>query len=185
MSDNDKKLFEGLQLVENDRLNDWTKAGVWALFGQKKNHKDDEKWYCLQVGATNNIKNEISKNIKLLEKKELKKEEEVSYINYFGKELFKFTKCPSSRDYLYIKYINEHFDNIKFFVICTETDAQTRKNIEKEFAVRTKSICWRNGRPYKHCKKVDYELEINKIIDNGDYLNENIKSFIDRFNVQK
>ena len=57
-----KDFFEGLKHINNRNINDFNMPGVWALFGKRSDNVKDDKWYCLQVGQTTCIKNEIQKD---------------------------------------------------------------------------------------------------------------------------
>ena len=82
-----KDFFDGLETVNNHTINNFNMPGVWALFG-KRNDDNDNKWYCLQVGQTACIKNEIQKDMKLLNEKLNNNGTEIPYVNQFGEELF-------------------------------------------------------------------------------------------------
>lgn len=179
--------FEKLKTVNKDNLRPFNYPGVWALFGKRVCVENDNKWYCLQVGETNCIANEIQKDMQLLDSELDEKEREVFYVNQFGEELFSYYTHPSTREYLYSKYIKEQFRDFQFVVICEEKDIVVRKSIEKEFAYRTNAIYWRNGRAFKNGKKIDYRNRKSIIQDipyNEIVSDEVIIPFVERYNNQ-
>ena len=190
-----ENFFKELIIIDNHNLNSFNKPGVWALFGKRKhvvNEKrkhavNDDKWYCLQVGQTACIKNEIQKDMQLLNEELNNNGTRIPYVNQFGEELFSYYVYPSSREYLYSKYIKEQFKDFLFVVICEEEDNKVRKSIEKEFAYKTNAIYWRNGGPFKKGTKIDFEnikSVTRKILSNVEVSDSIVKPFIDRYNDQ-
>lgn len=131
------------------------KAGVWALFGQKKLESDEnKKWYCLQVAETKNIANEIRIDIECI-KGELACREK-NYINQFNQVVFSYEEHPSIKEILY-NNINNTYDNLIFICVKLEEDREIRKNVESIFANKTNAIYWRNGCPYKTGNSLDFD----------------------------
>lgn len=77
-------------------LEDYNIGGIWALFGKKSENNDT--WFCLQVGQTENIADEIKADKKCLEAKKdgleadkkcldptIDKLRTKHYVNQFGK----------------------------------------------------------------------------------------------------
>lgn len=141
--------------------------GVWALRGKDKRADADEqegKWICLQVGQTQDIKIEIEKDIKDMEKSR-KVITESKYVNYFGEAIFAYPKMRSGNSYLY-KWIVDNYKGLEFILIKKEDNENNRKIIEKLFACITKAMGWRNGRSFwedcyseERCKNVKEEQE--------------------------
>ena len=150
-----EKLF-GLDVVTEANIDNYNKGGVWALFGKRKKASDN-KWYCLQVASTRCIYEEIKKDYILLENEEIECAEDVPYINYFGEKVFSYPAHPTTREYLYTQHIKDLFEDFKFVIVCIENDIKKRKEIEKSFAIYTKAIYWRNGRPYKTGDEIDFD----------------------------
>lgn len=182
-----ENFFKELMVVNNHNLSSFNTPGVWALFGKRKNVVNDDKWYCLQVGQTTCIKNEIQKDKQLLAEELNNNGTKIPYVNQFGEELFSYYVYPTSREYLYSKYIKEQFKDFLFVVICEEEDNNVRKSIEKEFAYKTNAICWRNGGPFKKGIKIDFEnrkSETREIPNNGEISDSIIIPFVKRYNTQ-
>ena len=182
-----KDFFEGLKHINNRNINDFNMPGVWALFGKRSDNVKDDKWYCFQVGQTTCIKNEIQKDMKLLDEKLNNNGTETPYVNQFGEQLFLYNVYPSSREYLYSGFIKEQFKDFHFAFICEEKGKEKRKSIEKEFAYKTKAIYWRNGGPFKKGTKFNFENRKSETIEipsNGEISDKIIEPFIDRYNAQ-
>ena len=105
-----------------DKYNDWLEEYENCVFSLMK--LKNEKL----------IKNEIQKDMKLLNEKLNNNGTEIPYVNQFGEELFLYKVYPSSREYLYSGFIKEKFKDFYFAVICKEKGKEKRKSIEKEFA---------------------------------------------------
>lgn len=150
-SDTSKEFFE---IIEENNLNDYKKAGVWALFGQKKTVESDEnkKWFCLQVAETKNIANEIRIDIECIEGEMVCRDK--SYVNQFNETIFSYKEYPSIKEILY-NHIKNNFENLKFICVKLEENREIRKKVEKMFANKTKAIYWRNGRPYMNGNPLD------------------------------
>lgn len=146
----------GLDVVTEANIKNYKDGGVWALFGKRK-IASDNKWYCLQVASTRCIYEEIKKDYILLENEEIECAEDVPYINYFGEEVFSYPAHPTTREYLYTQYIKNLFKDFRFVIVCIENDIKNRKKIEKAFAIHTKAIYWRNGRPYKTGDEINFD----------------------------
>lgn len=184
-----KDFFEGLEEVNNQTINNLNTPGVWALFGKRNddNGVEDDKWYCLQVGQTTCIKNEIQKDTKLLNEELNDNGTKIPYVNQFGEKLFLYNVYPSSREYLYSGIIKKQFKDFHFAVICKEKDKEKRKSIEKEFAYKTKAIYWRNGGPFKKGTEFNFENRKSETIEipsNGEISDKIIDLFIERYNAQ-
>ena len=148
--------------------------GVWALRGKDKRADADEqedKWICLQVGQTQDIKIEIEKDIKDMEKSR-KVITESKYVNYFGEAIFAYPEIRSGNSYLY-KWIVDNYRDLEFCLIKEEDNENNRKEIEKLFACITLARGWRNGgsfreeccwkERYKSVKKEQKKLECKLI----------------------
>ena len=155
ISDTTKECFE---IIEESNLNNYKKAGVWALFGQKKSAESEQnkKWFCLQVAATNNIANEIRIDIERIKGKPVCRDKK--YVNQFKEEIFSYKEHPSIKEILY-NDINNKYENFKFICVKLEEDNDKRIKMEKSFAEKTRSIYWRHGGPYKNGNSLD----LNKI----------------------
>ena len=176
----------GLRIINEENINDYVVPGVWALFGKRINTQDS-RWYCLQVGETKCIKSEIEKDSQLIKEELNEKGAEISYVNQFGESLFSYFVYPSSREYLYSKYIKEQFKDLCFVYICEEQDRIRRRNIEKEFAYRTNAVYWRNGGPFQKGKEIDYdkrECAKGEVPDNGEITKQVITPFITKYTNQ-
>lgn len=124
--------------------------GVWALRGKDKRVDADEqedKWICLQVGQTQDIKIEIEKDIKDMEKSR-KVITESKYVNYFGEAIFAYPEIRSGNSYLY-KWIVDNYRDLEFCLIKEEDNENNRKEIEKLFAYITLARGWRNGGSFR------------------------------------
>lgn len=150
-----EKLF-GLDIVTEANIDNYNEGGVWSLFGKRK-IASDNKWYCLKVASTRCIREEIKKDYILLENKKIDCAETVPYINYFGEMVFSYPEHPTTREYLYTRYIKELFEDFKFVVVCVENDINKRKEIERAIAINTRAIYWRNGRPYKTGDEISFD----------------------------
>lgn len=162
--------FFGLKVIDKSNIENFSVPGVWALFGMR-NDVIDDRWYCLQVAETGCVKSEVEKDMNLIDSELDESSSEASYVNQFGEVLFSYPVYPSAREYLYSKYVKKQFKELRFVFICEERDRTIRRNIEKEFAYRANAVYWRNGRPYKSGKKIDYKnrkCAMDEIPDNGD-----------------
>lgn len=149
------------KVITEDNLEKFNCAGVWALFGRHIDNKDnkDDEFVCLQVASTTNIKEEIEKDMKLLKKDLVEAYEEFEYVNQFKETLFKYKSLPNRRQYLYSGYLRNNFKDFIFVQVeveGNEKDKKCRDKTEKEFAKEYKAVCWRNGRPYIHGDKIDF-----------------------------
>lgn len=157
---------------------------MWALRGKDKRADADEqedKWICLQVGQTQDIKIEIEKDIKDMEKSR-KVITESKYVNYFGEAIFAYPEIRSGNSYLY-KWIVDNYRDLEFCLIKEEDNENNRKEIEKLFAYITLARGWRNGgsfreeccwkERYKSVKKEQKKLEC-KLIGCGILLKDEI-----------
>lgn len=157
--------FENLQNKVIQKTDNYDIGGVWALFGKRKGQ---EKWLCIQVGQTKNIKVEIEKDIKLLN--EHLKIEAVKHkiINQLGREIegFEYYEIPNYRQQLY-SYIKKTYDNFVFVCVLESDEIEKRKKAEKDFAIKTQALCWRNGRPYKNAldNLQNNNFDIKKVLE--------------------
>lgn len=147
--------------IKDKNLKNFKCAGVWALFGKHKDNKDngDSLWICLQVASTTNIKEEIEKDAKLLIEDLDETCIEREYVNQFQETLFKYKEFPNRRQYLYSDYLRKNFKDFIFVQVevkGNENEKNDRDKTEKEFATKHKAVCWRNGRPYNHGEKIDF-----------------------------
>lgn len=146
------------KVITEDNLGNFNCAGVWALFGRHIDNKDDE-FVCLQVASTTNIKEEIEKDRELLKKDLVETYEEFEYVNQFKETLFKYKSFPTPREYLYSCYLRNNFKDFTFVQVKVERDVKNKENrdeTERNFAINHKAVCWRNGRPYIHGDKIDF-----------------------------
>lgn len=160
-------------------LEDYNLGGIWALFGKKA--EDNDIWFCLHVGQTRNIADEISANIKCLDA-ELDELRIKHYVNQFGKEMFSYDEYPTCREQIYNK-IMEEYEDLIFICVYKEDDNKKRIDIEKYYAWNTYPLYWRNGGPYKEAKNYS-EAMLDKIkneVINNMSLDDNIRKIIDSF----
>ena len=158
-------------------------SGVWALFGKPKNSID--KWFCLQVGQSENVVKEIKSDIILIES-ELILVREKKYINQFKECIFEYKEMASARELAY-NHIYTNYNQLVFICICANNDLSCRKEIESYFAKSTHSLYWRNGGPFADgeqlelsevCCKVDVKSKIDISTRN------NIDDFLEKFSNQ-
>ncbi|HFU3730264.1 TPA: hypothetical protein ACGO7Y_002002 [Streptococcus suis] len=192
-------LFEGLELITDSNIEKFAIPGVWALFGKRKltsSENDsisiDDRYYCLQVATTENIKIEILKDKKLLETQICTEPVMKNYVNQFKEKLFEYPVYPSAREYLYSE-ISQCFskDDFVFLLICQEDNADVRKKIEKVFAHKTKAIYWRNGGSFKDGDFINFKNRQPLSVDIDDVMNdledvqkEKIRVISERYNKQ-
>lgn len=176
--------FKGLTILNNNNLDEYKmKPGVWALFGKRKNA--DKRWYCLQVGQTNNIWKELHTNLSLLNKEHNEEREKFKYINQFREIVGEYVKLPATRRYLYSKELKEKFESLQFVLIERDIGEKDRKCIEKSFASFTKAIYWRNGRPFKNGEIIDYTKRDNiGSLDLTIDLPDTIRPFMEKYKNQ-
>ncbi|HFU4204666.1 TPA: hypothetical protein ACGO8I_000358 [Streptococcus suis] len=192
-------LFEGLELITDSNIETFAIPGVWALFGKRKltsSENDsisiDDRYYCLQVATTKNIKDEVLKDRELLETQICTKPVKKNYVNQFKEKLFEYPEYPSVREYLYSE-ISQHFskDDFVFLLICQEDNSDVRKKIEKVFAHKTKAIYWRNGGSFKDGDFINFTNRQPLSVDIEDIMNdleesqqEKIRMISERYNKQ-
>lgn len=192
-------LFEGLELITDSNIEKFAIPGVWALFGKRKltsSENDsisiDDRYYCLQVATTENIKIEILKDKKLLETQICTEPIMKNYVNQFKEKLFEYPVYPSAREYLY-SVISQCFskDDFVFLLICQEDNADVRKKIEKVCAHKTKAISWRNGGSFKDGDFINFKNRQPLSVDIDDVMNdledvqkEKIRVISERYNKQ-
>lgn len=179
-------LFNILDTIRDDNLERFTMPGVWALFGKRKDKLNDGKFYCLQVCETKNIKNEVEITKQRLNNQFNDKVNHIKYINVFKEVMFEYPSYPSAQEYLYGKVIKETFRDFKFIFICEEHDDDKRRSIEKCFAVKTRSIYWRHGRPHTTGTtfNIDKRSEENLDLSNDVELPKRVFNFLDLYNKQ-
>ncbi|HFR3775175.1 TPA: hypothetical protein ACHVGQ_001414 [Streptococcus suis] len=192
-------LFEGLELITDSNIEKFAIPGVWTLFGKRKlisSENDsisiDDRYYCLQVASTKNIKDEILKDKELLKTQICTDPVIKNYVNQFKEKLFEYPEYPSVREYLYSE-ISQYFskDAIVFLLICQEDNSDVRKKIEKVFAHKTKAIYWRNGGSFKDGDFINFTNRQLLSVDIEDIMNdleesqqEKIRVISERFNKQ-
>lgn len=179
-------LFKDLELIRDDNLDKLAIPGVWALFGKRNDELNDDKFYCLQVYQTKNIKGEVKKTKQRLNNQFNDEVNYINYINKFKEVMFEYPSYPSVQEYLYGKEIKEKFRDFKFVLICEENDDDRRLSIEKYFAVKTKSIYWRHGGPHSTGTKFDIKQRSEENLDIANDIEspKNVSNFLDRFNKQ-
>lgn len=183
-------LFKNLELIRDDNLDKLAIPGVWALFGKRNDELNDElnddKFYCLQVYQTKNIKGEVEKTKQRLNNQFNDEVNYINYINKFKEVMFEYPSYPSVQEYLYGKEIKEKFRDFKFVLICEEDDNDRRLSIEKYFAVKTRSIYWRHGGHHKDGTTFDIDQRSEENLDIANHIEspKNVSNFLDRFNKQ-
>lgn len=100
-------LFNILDTIRDDNLDRFTMPGVWALFGKRDDKLNDDKFYCLQVYETKNIKNEVEITKKRLNNQFNDEVNQKKYINQFKEVMFEYPSYPSVQEYLYGKEIKK------------------------------------------------------------------------------
>lgn len=179
-------LFTDLTLVTEENIHKFNVPGVWALFGMRKD-SNDKTYYCLQVGQKMySTKDDIETAQKFLTEGIKDELYERKYVNYFKEELFSYRVVISYREFLYGEEIKKKFQNFKFIFISGETKDKERKAIEKAFAVETKAIYFRNGRPFEKGNSFDFDnrSEINIEKQENVKFSEEIKNFINKYKEQ-
>ncbi len=140
------ELNNSFEIIDN--CEKYSYPGVWALLGKEK---DSDLYICLQVGQTVNIATEINENIKYLSE-EKPKPIDKKWVNYFGENMFDYKDYTKewNRKVLYHK-IATSYDNFSFVCILkNEEEKAVREDIERYFAIMTKSRYWRpTGRQVK------------------------------------
>ena len=179
-------LFNILDTIRDDNLDRFTMPGVWALFGKRDDKLNDDKFYCLQVYETKNIKNEVEITKKRLNNQFNDEVNQKKYINQFKEVMFEYPSYPSVQEYLYGKEIKEKFRDFKFVLICEEHEDEKRFSIEKCFAVKTRSIYWRHGRPYTTGTTFNIGQRSDENLDlvKEAALPQRVSNFLDLYNKQ-
>lgn len=179
-------LFNILDTIRDDDLERFTMPGVWALFGKRNDKLNGNKFYCLQVYETKNIKDEVEITKQRLNNQFNDKVNHIKYINIFKEVMFEYPSYPSVHEYLYGKEIKDKFRDFKFIFICEEHDDDKRRSIEKYFAVKTRSIYWRHGRPHTTGTtfNIDQRSEENLNLSNDVELPKRVSNFLNLYNKQ-
>ena len=179
-------LFNILYTIRDDNLDKLAIPGVWALFGKRNDELNDDKFYCLQVYETKNIKDEVEITKERLNNQFNGKVNHKKYINKFKEVMFEYPSYPSVKEYLYGKEIKEKFRDFKFVLICEEHEYKKRLSIEKYFAVKTRSIYWRHGGPHKNGTTfdIDQRSEENLDLANDVAIPKRVSNFLDLYNKQ-
>lgn len=177
-------LFNILDTIKDDNLDRYTMPGVWALFGKRKDKLNDDKFFCLQVYETKNIKNEVEITKERLNNQFNDEVKQKKYINQFKEVMFEYPSYPSDKEYLYGKEIKEKFRDFKFVFICEEHEDEKRRSIEKYFSVKTRSIYWRHGGPYTTgiTFNIDQRSEENLDLANDVAIPKRVSNFLDLYN---
>ncbi|EGR92933.1 MULTISPECIES: hypothetical protein [Streptococcus] len=179
-------LFADLILITEENIHEFNVPGVWALFGMRKD-SNNETYYCLQVGQKMySIKDDVEAAQKFLTEGIKDELNERMYVNYFKEELFSYRVITSYREFLYGEEIKRKFKNFKFIFISGETKDKERKAIEKAFAVETKAIYFRNGRPFEKGNSFNFDnrSKINTKKQENVKFSEEIKNFINKYKEQ-
>lgn len=155
------KLFENFEIIEPDKLCDYYKPGVWAMFGTPKNI-NEEKFICLNVGKNICIGEELQVDYQMLKKFVFFKAKR--YVNQFNSTKFLYPQFANRQDYLY-KEISEKYKSIT--TIMVSDVSENTYTIEKYFAYTTEAEYWVSNGKYSPRTVVDS----NKIM--------NIKNAID------
>ena len=123
-----------------DDCKNYSCPGVWALFGKEK---DSDPYICLQVGETDNIAKEIKDNKKYLS--EEPKPIDKKWVNYFGEKMFEYIDYTKewNRKVLYHEIATSYKERIFVCILKDVEDRAVRKDIERYFAIKTKSRYWR------------------------------------------
>lgn len=141
-------LFDGFEVILPDKLNDYYKPGVWAMFGIPVS---EEKGYvCLNVGKNNCIGKELERDYKCL--REFPKVSEKVYANQFNRLKFRYPQHPTRLDYLYSE-IYKKFKEITTILITDE--AENTYTVEKYFAYTTEAEYWVSNGRYNSKTDVD------------------------------
>lgn len=132
-------------------LNDFsTIPGVWFVFGKKTS---DDKFICLDVAETSDIKDEMSTDISY-SKMDLNELEKKYGTGYHAKN--KFSECMFKCNYNHFrKFLWSHaktdYPDLRFIIINMEiNDKNTRRDLERFIAFKFNAIYWRDGRRYEN-----------------------------------
>ena len=123
-----------------------TIPGVWFVLGKETS---DDKFICLDVAETGDIRNEITIDIGFTNFDYSKLKMDYEAYNKLGKYMFTcnhkhFRECLWS-------YIKANYPDLKFTIINKGiNDQKTRKNLEQYIAYKFDAIFWRDGRRYKN-----------------------------------
>ena len=171
-----KELFDGFEIIAPDKLSDYYKPGVWAMFGIPKEIVS-EQYVCLNVGKNICIGEELQIDYKRLKEFSLFKSKR--YVNQFNKMKFSYPQFASRLDYLY-KEISDNYDSIISIIVTDVVD--DTYIVEKYFAYTTEAEYWVSNGKYKPTTLVDsYKIkEIKEGIDISKISKELIKR-IDNF----
>lgn len=115
---------------------------LWALFGK---NEEFEKWVCLEVGSSQNIRNEIVYDLKLM----VETPYEVSKDSAFYKDVFKFRTYSDRQSCKYRAIIEMYkefcwceIDVSEYVDIQDINSWNTINYAEVKFAFETKAIFW-------------------------------------------
>lgn len=139
----------GENKIDNLKKKESPKSGVWVLYGFSK---ELQSWIGLQVGISENMVKEVSKDVERIENPCNEKIENVWYVNQFGESIFEYKRSNSAIDELY-KDISKNYDKYIFVVVCYSDDAKEKRRVEKYVATKIKAIYWRNGGSFKKDEK--------------------------------
>ena len=147
--------------------------GVWILRGKPKN--DPEKYECLQVCQTKNLRNEIKKDIKYLNREEpicMEKE----YRNFLGEWRFDYDDYLNTSEKCLYGNISDNYKDLQIAVITAAENII--EDIELYIAVTTKSVYWR------HCGRQSTQLtreQLEKFFaDKCDAIDKDLKRKVDK-----
>lgn len=153
--------YKEFKRIDTDKIEDYNFAGVWAMFGYRKNNSDNSA-VCLNVGKTKCIKEELQADITRI--KGIKKNKPKEYRNQFGKKIFEYNEYPQRIDFIYDD-INKKYEKFFWILVSQENDYW----IEKYFAYSFKAIYWVANGQYKN-EVADEEIEkIRQEIDTSKF----------------
>ena len=155
------ELFKDFVIIDPDKLCDYYKPGVWAMFGIPK-YIDGEQFVCLNVGKNICIGEEMQADYQRLNGFKLFKDKR--YVNQFNRMKFSYPQFANRQDYLY-KEISEKYKSI--ITIMVSDVAENTYTIEKYFAYTTEAEYWVSNGNYSPSTVVDSTkiIEIKNGID--------------------
>lgn len=169
----EKDIFTNFPIIDKNKMENYQKPGVWALFGKEKNNSNS-KYICLNVGKAKNIQAELKIDFDRLS--ELKQKSKKKYINQFAEVKFEYDEYPSRLDYLYNE-ISNNYKNLVFILVAEENDYC----IEKYFAYSLKAAYWvSNGGYSDQHEEIDDGI-IEKILLNEKDKNKTNKKILNIF----
>ena len=149
-----------------------TIPGVWFVLGKETS---DDKFICLDVAETGDIRNEITIDIGFTNFDYSKLKMDYEAYNKLGKYMFTcnhkhFRECLWS-------YTKTHYPNLRFIIINKEIDDKdTRRDLERYIAYKYNAIFWRDSRPYVYMDSERKKQIITDNTNNFEKENPNYKS---------